>query len=198
MWCAIRTYAEHAKELDNPVQAQPIFFTKPMNCLFDGHHLPSHQVIEYHHEIELVVRLNQMGRPDAITVGIDFTDRNAQSKLRASQFPWARGKSFMNSAMIGSWVVWDSDVETLNQMNQLRLELHVNGELRQAAWTHEMSIPIVQQLEDLCRWAPIQEGDMVFTGTPSGVGQLQPNDEVQATLKGANGEILSQFSFTYG
>jgi len=146
-----------------------------------------------HHEIECVVKIGSKGQPAAIAVGLDLTDRPVQGKLRKEQLPWAKGKCFRSSAVVGNWHEWSADWESLNQENAaLRLELTVNDELRQSAFLSEMSVPINQQINSLSEWAPVQEGDFLFTGTPSGVAQLVSGDSLIARLIGPQDIVLSE------
>ena len=194
MWCTIRTFAKHAIELGNQPVADPIFFVKPEGCLHESGPLPvSAHPGEVHHEVECVVKLDEASRPVAIAVGLDLTDRATQGELRAEQLPWAKAKCFRSSAVIGPFVPWDGTWEDLVDPAQgLQLDLSVNGTLRQSAPLHEMSVTPRQQIDSLHRWAPVNGGDVLFTGTPAGVGRLLPGDQVVARLLQANGEPLSQ------
>ncbi len=196
LWCTIRTFAKHALELGNQPVVEPIFFIKPEQCLHEAGPLPvSAHPGEMHHEVECVVRIGAHGQPVALAVGLDLTDRPAQSELRAEQLPWAKGKCFRSSAVVGQWHEWDSSWEALNlEKTGLRLELTVNGELRQSASLSEMSVPIHHQMASLSEWAPVQEGDFLFTGTPSGVAQLVSGDALIAQLIGPQDLILSEIT----
>jgi len=107
LWCTIRTFAKHALELGNQPVVEPIFFIKPEQCLHESGPLPvSAHPGEMHHEVECVVRIGAHGQPVALAVGLDLTDRPAQSELRAEQLPWAKGKCFRSSAVVGQWHEW--------------------------------------------------------------------------------------------
>ena len=194
MWCTIRTFAKHAVELGNEPVAAPIFFVKPSGCLHHEGPLPvSTHPGEVHHEVECVVQLNEAMEPVALAVGLDLTDRATQSELRADQLPWAKGKCFRSSAVIGSWSAWPGTWDDLVAPKQgLHLFLSVNGEERQSSMLSEMSVTPRQQIDALLPWAPVATGDVLFTGTPQGVGQLHPGDRVVARLTGPNGEELSK------
>ena len=192
MWCAIRTYAAHADELGNPRQARPIFFTKPDGCLstddtidVSGHHG------EIHHEVELVLRLDGAGTVSHIAVGLDLTDRAAQLEARPEGLPWARGKAFRGAARIGPFVPWAKDAAALNTSG-LHLELRIDGDVRQTSPVEAMSIPPADLLTDLQTWAPLTDGDVVFTGTPSGVGRLHAGQAVEAVLRDEDRAVLSR------
>ena len=194
MWCTIRTFSKHALELGNQPPAEPIFFVKPSGCLHDSGPIPVGQHPgEVHHEVECVVRIGPGLKPVALAVGLDLTDRATQSDLRAEQLPWAKGKCFTSSAVIGPWSSWEGSWEAIvsNDVG-LHLSLEVNGTLRQSAPLHEMSVSPRQQIESLRTWAPVAEGDVLFTGTPQGVGELHPGDRVVARLTNAKGDCLSE------
>jgi fumarylpyruvate hydrolase len=194
MWCTIRTFAKHAIELGNQPVADPIFFVKPDGCLHESGPLPvSAHPGEVHHEVECVVKLDEARRPVAIAVGLDLTDRATQGELRAEQLPWAKAKCFRSSAVIGPFVPWEGTWDDLlDPARGLHLDLSVNGTLRQSAPLHEMSVTPRQQIDSLHRWAPVNRGDVLFTGTPAGVGLLLPGDKVVARLLQVNGETLSE------
>lgn len=198
IWCTIRTFAAHAKELGNELPKDVITFVKPMTCLnTDGRVRLSEHPGEMHYEIECVVRIDGELKVDGLAVGLDLTDRQAQSTLRADGYPWAKGKCFRDSALLGSFSNWKEDVEEINsESSGLSLELRVNGEIRQSAMLSEMSIPIHHQLSMISTWAPLQGGDFLFTGTPSGVGKLEVGDEMHALLVNGSGEVISEISAT--
>ena len=189
MWCTIRTFAKHAVELGNEPVAEPIFFVKPNGCLHEDGPLPvSAHPGEVHHEVECVVRLNDAMEPEAVAVGLDLTDRATQSALRADQLPWAKGKCFRSSAVVGPWSPWSGTWDDLvSSIQGLHLSLSVNGEQRQSSPLSEMSVTPRQQIDALLTWAPVNGGDVLFTGTPQGVGQLHPGDHVVAKLTGPDG-----------
>ncbi len=196
LWCTIRTFAKHATELGNEQPPTPIFFVKPENCLqrsgpidVTGH--PG----EVHHEVELVVRLSHDGKPEAIAVGLDLTDRLTQGELRNEKLPWTKGKCFRGSAYVGHFSPWYGGWDGLMDVYEaLHLELWVNGTLVQDAPVRDMTITPLMQIEDLKSWAPVQGGDLLFTGTPAGVGELHPGDIVKAVLKKQENTIVSELS----
>ncbi len=194
MWCTIRTFAKHAIEMGNQPVSEPIFFVKPPACLHTSGDLPvSTHPGEVHHEVECVVQLGDAMQPMSIAVGLDLTDRPTQGELRADQLPWAKAKCFRSSAVVGEFVEWAGTWEDLvDPALGLHLTLAVNGELRQSTPLHEMSITPRQQIDALHRWAPINKGDFLFTGTPTGVGPLLPGDQVLARLLQGSGELISE------
>ena len=194
LWCSIRTFAKHAHELGNEQPPEPVFFVKPNNCIQrSGPIQVSSHPGSVHHEIECVIRLGNDLSPEAIAVGLDLTDRVTQSELRAEQLPWSKGKCFRGSGVIGGFQAFTGNFDDLCN-GDYSLELTVNGESRQVANLSSMSITPQQQMDSLLNWAPVVAGDYLFTGTPSGVAELQVGDEVNAVLIGKDGSVISQIS----
>ena len=194
LWCSIRTFAKHAQELGNEQPPEPVFFVKPNNCIQrSGPIQVSSHPGSVHHEIECVIRLGNDLSPEAIAVGLDLTDRVTQSELRADQLPWSKGKCFRGSGIIGGFHAFIGQFDDLCN-GDYSLELTVNGESRQVANLSSMSITPQQQMDSLLTWAPVVAGDYLFTGTPSGVAELQVGDEVNAVLIGKDGSVISQIS----
>ena len=194
LWCSIRTFAKHAHELGNEQPPEPVFFVKPNNCIQrSGPIQVSSHPGSVHHEIECVIRLGDDLSPEAIAVGLDLTDRVTQSELRAEQLPWSKGKCFRGSGVIGGFHAFTGKFDDLCN-GDYSLELTVNGESRQVANLSSMSITPQQQMDSLLTWAPVVAGDYLFTGTPSGVAELQIGDEVNAVLIGKGGSIISHIS----
>jgi len=193
LWCSIRTFAKHATELGNQQPAEPVFFVKPNNCIqTEGDIQVSSHKGSVHHEVECVIRLNEDLQIDAIAVGLDLTDRDTQSELREQQLPWSKGKCFRASAVLGNFVQWNGTFNSLSEpSSSLQIQLEVNEELRQSAPLSSMSITPSEQYDSLMEWAPVQAGDYLFTGTPSGVAQLFPGDKLKATLQTIDGEVIS-------
>lgn len=194
LWCSIRTFAKHAQELGNEQPPEPVFFVKPNNCIQrSGPIQVSSHPGSVHHEVECVIKLGNDLTPEAIAVGLDLTDRVTQSELRAEQLPWSKGKCFRGSGIIGGFYPFTGQFDDLCN-GDYSLELTVNGESRQVANLSTMSITPQQQMGSLLTWAPVVAGDYLFTGTPSGVAELQVGDEVDAILIGKDGSVISQIS----
>ena len=192
LWCSIRTFAKHAQELGNEQPPEPAFFVKPNNCIQrSGSIQVSNHPGSVHHEIECVIKLGNDLTPEAIAVGLDLTDRVTQSKLRAEQLPWSKGKCFRGSGIIGKFHEFKRQFDDLCN-GDFCLKLTVNGETRQVANLSAMSITPKQQMDSLLTWAPVVAGDYLFTGTPSGVAELHVGDEVDAILTGKDGSVISQ------
>ena len=195
LWCTIRTFAKHAEELNNQQPVEPVFFVKPLNCITTESPLNiSQHPGEVHHEIECVIRLGNNLQVEAVAVGLDLTDRAAQSICREQQLPWAKGKCFTNSAVMGPFSDWAGDIHSLvDESEGLALVLTVNGKIVQQAPLSQMSITPSMQIDALQQWAPVCSGDYLFTGTPAGVGQLHVGDQLVAILQTIDGRSVSRF-----
>lgn len=192
IWCIGRNYAEHAREMGaDPRRFEPVFFSKPaaaMGC-FDAVAWPP-ATGTLHHEVELVLFLaagghrvpaaDWPGRIGGFAVGVDLTRRDVQARLKAAAHPWDISKGFDRSAPVG-WIrpaaEWQPDA-------RLAIELRVNGALRQQARLGDMIWSVPELLARLSAELTLNAGDAVFTGTPAGVGALQPGDRVQARIEG--------------
>ena len=172
VWCAIRTYPKHAQELGNPIPQEPVFFLKPTSSVTEFGQIDSCEG-DVHHEIELVLKIGENLEPVQMTNGLDLTKRSIQDHLKENRLPWAQAKAFRGSAVIGDWIDY-------NPMASYRLEL--NGNEVQKGSVIEMSWTPQELIDKLSNWAPIKQGDVLFTGTPSGVGPLTVGDEVTASL----------------
>lgn len=174
IWCVGRNYAAHAKELGNPVPAEPVIFTKPASSVvLDGGVLPlPPDSARVDHEVELVVGLGK-GKKPVYAVGIDFTARDIQDRLKKEGLPWALAKARRGFAAIGPF-----GPASLPQ----ELALAVNGETRQKGSTKDMLFDVPRLLAYLDEKFGLGEGDLVFTGTPPGVGPLKKGDRIEASL----------------
>jgi 2-keto-4-pentenoate hydratase/2-oxohepta-3-ene-1,7-dioic acid hydratase (catechol pathway) len=191
--CVGMNYAAHNKELHNPlVLENPTIFMKPdVSLLKDGKpfYLPDFSS-EIQYETEIVVRINRLGKNiakrfahryyDEITVGIDITARDLQRDLRAKGLPWELSKSFDNSAVVGSFML----LESLDkEINDLQFCLEVNGNTVQIGYTKEMLFSVDEIIEYVSRFMTLKIGDLIFTGTPAGVGNLSVNDHLSGYIE---------------
>lgn len=174
IWCVGRNYAAHAKELGNPVPAEPVIFLKPQSAVvLDGGTLPlPKDSARVDHEVELVVGLGQ-GKVPVYAVGIDFTARDVQDRLKKEGLPWTLAKARRGFAAVGPFAA-----AALPQT----LTLKVNGQARQQGSTADMLFDVPKLLAYLDEKFGLAEGDIVFTGTPPGVGPLKAGDTVEAAL----------------
>ena len=190
IWCALRTFEEHAKEMGGKPLTSPLFFLKPWAALVQPPigfelQLPPH-LDQVHHEIELVLKLGENQVLSEIAVGLDLTDRITQTIAKSEGMPWTQSKGFANSAIVGGFK------EALADMTHLRLELTINGEPKQGASICEMSFSPLDLISKLSQWAPLENGDLLFCGTPSGVGPLNRMDHVEARLLDEDGTVISE------
>ena len=178
VYCVGRNYAAHAKEMGADERKPPFFFTKPnWTITTDDVKYPKY-TNDLQHEVELVVAVGEDMSIFGFAVGVDLTRRDVQGIAKESGKPWFSGKSFVGSAPISDIIpIKDSD-----SLSDLELKLKVNGELRQSASCSEM---IWSPKEILCEMAadiPLGQGDLIFTGTPAGVGRIQSGDMIEATI----------------
>lgn len=194
--CVGRNYADHAKELKNDIPTEPVIFLKPDSALLkDGKafYLPDH-LGEIHHELEIVLRICKNGKHisekfapdyyDQIGLGIDFTARELQTQLKNKGLPWELAKGFDNSAVLG-------DLKPKAGLNpaDLGLELRINGETRQTGHTSDMLFTFDKIISFVSRYFSLRQGDLIYTGTPAGVGPVKIGDELKGYLNGE--EMLS-------
>ena len=172
VWCAIRTYPKHATELGNPLPSEPVFFLKPSSSI-TGFSIIDSSGQDLHHELELVVKLGENLNPESMTVGLDLTKRGLQNRLKNERLPWTEAKSFKNSAVIGDWVKFYPSASYSLEINNKTLQ---KGSIDELTWSVE------ELIDKLGKWAPLREGDILFTGTPEGVGPLCIGDELKASL----------------
>ncbi|MFK7969009.1 MAG: fumarylacetoacetate hydrolase family protein [Bacteroidia bacterium] len=190
--CIGRNYAKHAEELNNPIPDDPLIFTKPPTAL-----LQPGEAFEYpafsedvHYECELVLRIGKKGKNiaeaeatsyvEAIGLGIDFTARDLQSKAKAKGLPWALAKGFDGSAPITEFM----PVSDFPDLADIRYTCSVNGELRQEGHTAMMLFPCAYLISYLSGFITLEPGDLIFTGTPAGVGPVQRGDRLTGSLEG--------------
>lgn len=187
IFCIGRNYAEHIRELGNADTAQCIVFMKPSTSLvFAGQPviIPQDRGA-VHHELELVLQIGREGARiptalalehiSAITLGIDLTLRELQGQLKKSGSPWESCKAFDHSAPIGEFRPWHGAPD----LADIDLQLRVNGSSRQSGNTRDMLFPIPRLIEILSQTWRLLPGDLIYTGTPSGVGPLVAGDIVE-------------------
>ncbi|MBO9620954.1 MAG: fumarylacetoacetate hydrolase family protein [Niabella sp.] len=189
--CIGRNYVAHAKELGNEVPEEPVVFMKPKSALLRPH-LPFYYpefTNELHYECELVLRISKNGRYinkryaqqyfDAVTLGIDFTARDIQNELKKKGLPWEKAKAFDNSAIIGKWRSL-GDFENLKTIN---FGLYKNEELVQHGNSSNMIHSFESILAHASKYFTLNIGDLVFTGTPEGVGEVVTGDVLEGILE---------------
>lgn len=190
IFCVGRNYADHAKELGNAVPEEPVIFMKPETALLPPN-LPFNYPAftnELHYEVELVLRISKNGKNltedqaskyyDAISVGIDFTARDIQAQLKTKGLPWEKAKAWDNSAIIGDWVMLTKEMLT----NPIHFSLNKNGEQVQLGHTTDMIFSFDHIVSHISRYFSLNKGDMIYTGTPAGVGACWVGDQLEGYL----------------
>ena len=189
--CIGRNYLAHVKELDNALPTEPMFFMKPETALLPaGEPFPypdfSHEI---HYETELVLHICKTGKAidersaseyyDAITVGIDFTARDLQSRCKAKCHPWEIAKAFDYSAPIGEF----KKISELKCTEDIAFGMKLNGEWVQQGHSRDMIFSFDRIISHVSRFVTLEDGDVVFTGTPQGVGEVHVGDVLELFLE---------------
>ena len=188
--CIGRNYVAHAAELNNEVPDQPVVFMKPATALLINEkplYYPEFTQ-DLHYEIEMVVKISKNGRYvqpefaseyyDEVSLGIDFTARDLQSRCKDKSHPWEIAKAFDNSAALGEWQPIAKDIQ------DLRFSLKKNGETVQEGYTANMIFPVDDIIVYVSQFFKLQMGDIIYTGTPEGVGPVQIDDFLEGFLEG--------------
>ena len=191
IFCIGRNYLEHAKELNNAVPTKPLIFMKPPTAL-----LLENKPFYYpeftknlHHEIEVVLKISKNGKAiqpefahryyDKIGLGIDFTARDLQDDLKAKGQPWEIAKGFDNSAVLSDFV----DLKDFDKTN-ISFQLHKNGEIVQKGTTKDLIFSFDTVVSYISQFFTLQQGDLIYTGTPEGVGAVKIGDKLEGFLEG--------------
>jgi 2-keto-4-pentenoate hydratase/2-oxohepta-3-ene-1,7-dioic acid hydratase in catechol pathway len=198
IFCIGKNYGEHIKELGGQTPDEPVVFMKPVSSIVaPGKTLsiPRHGRL-LHHEVEVVLLIGQEGKdiPEAdalsyiagFTLGLDLTLRDIQLRLKKTGLPWELSKSFEQSAPLGVFKAYDTDSIDLEN---LAFTCSVNGNLRQQGNTRDMLFPIKSLIHTLSGWWTLKPGDIIFTGTPSGVGPLKAGDRIE--IESAETDLFS-------
>ena len=188
--CIGRNYAEHAKELGNEVPDEPVIFIKPKSALLQPNspfYYPEF-TNELHYECEVVLRICKNGKYlqeraaskyyDAISVGIDFTARDIQADLKKKGLPWEKAKAWDNSAVLGKWAPIPENFDKSN----VQFSMKKNGELVQNCHTKDMIHNFDKIIAHVSNYFSLNIGDVIFTGTPAGVGECVVGDELEGFL----------------
>jgi len=188
--CIGRNYSEHAKELNNPVPTEPVFFMKPDTALIKDNapfFYPEFSK-DIHHEIELVLRISKAGKHilpefaskyyDAVALGIDFTARDIQDKCKEKGLPWEKAKAFDGSAPVGKFIP-KTEIADLNKME---FHLEINGETRQSGSSADLIFSFDKVISYVSEFITLKIGDLIFTGTPAGVSAVKIGDRLKGFL----------------
>jgi 2-keto-4-pentenoate hydratase/2-oxohepta-3-ene-1,7-dioic acid hydratase in catechol pathway len=192
--CIGRNYADHAAELGNAVPEEPLFFLKPDSAVLMHRHpfyLPD-WTNDVHHEVELLVKISRVGKSIApefahryfeeVSLGIDFTARDVQAQLKTKGQPWEKAKAFDGSAVVSRKWLKLSDVG--GDVADLAFSLEKNGEQVQAGHSGQMLFTLPALIAHVSRFMTLKVGDILFTGTPAGVGPVAPGDVLKGHLCG--------------
>jgi 2-keto-4-pentenoate hydratase/2-oxohepta-3-ene-1,7-dioic acid hydratase in catechol pathway len=192
IYCIGRNYVAHAKELGNEVPTSPVIFMKPSTALLNkGEQLtiPSFTK-DLHYEAELVLRVNKVAKKvknahvmdycDAISVGIDFTARDVQNDLKAKGLPWEKAKAFDDSAVIGEWIPLTEDMFE----NPFHYSMTQNGNTVQEGDSSLMIYGLSQIIESITEYFTLYPDDLIYTGTPAGVGPTYQGDVFEGFFEG--------------
>lgn len=192
--CIGRNYRDHAKELGNAVPKEPLFFFKPESAVLHKDHpfaIPE-WTQDCHFEVEVVVRMDRMAKwiaPEhaarcytTVGLGIDFTARDVQAELKQAGKPWEKAKAFDGSAVVSRSFLPLSDIE--GDIQDLSFSLWKNGEEVQRGHTGDMLFPVDTLIAHVSQYSTWKTGDLLFTGTPAGVGPVQSGDRLEGRLGG--------------
>ena len=190
--CIGRNYVDHIEELKNERPAEPVVFIKPDSAILLKQHpfvIPEFSE-DIHHEIEIIVKINKVGRYiepkfahkyyDEISVGIDFTARDVQASLKAKGLPWEKAKAFDGSAVIGDFL----PKEQFSSLEKLTFELTNNNKVVQKGDSSLMLWNVDELIAHVSQYFTLKIGDIIFTGTPAGVAAVQPDDVLEGFLEG--------------
>ncbi len=189
--CIGRNYVDHAKELNNPLPSEPVVFLKPETALLRTNKpffIPDFAE-EFHYEVELVIRINRLGKNigikfahryyDEIGIGIDFTARDLQNSLKKKGLPWEKSKAFDNSAALSKFV----PITKFKDVQNINFRLDINGEKRQEGNSSLMIFKVDEIISHLSKYFTLKMGDLIYTGTPAGVGTVKIDDRLQLYIE---------------
>ena len=188
--CIGRNYIDHIKELSNQKPLNPVVFLKPDSSIIAKNQnfiIPSFSN-EIHHEVELVIKINKVGKHidksfshkyyDEIGLGIDFTARDIQSNLKEKGHPWEKSKAFDSSCMVGNFL----KKEKLEDISKIQFSLKKNNEIVQSGCSNDMLWKIDELISYVSQYFTLKIGDLIFTGTPSGVSKVESGDILEGYI----------------
>ena len=188
--CIGRNYIDHIKELSNQKPMNPVVFLKPDSAVIAKNQnfiIPSFSN-EIHHEVELVIKINKVGKHidksfshkyyDEIGLGIDFTARDIQNNLKEKGHPWEKSKAFDNSCMVGNFL----KKEKLEDISKIEFSLKKNNEIVQSGCSNDMLWKIDELISYVSQYFTLKIGDLIFTGTPSGVSKVESGDILEGYI----------------
>lgn len=189
--CIGRNYSEHAKEMNSPVPEEPVIFMKPDTALLKDNapfYYPEFTK-DLHHEVEVVIRISKVGKHidekfahryyTEIGLGIDFTARDLQAECKKKGLPWEKAKSFDSSAPIGEFI----PIDQLKDKNAINFHLDLNGVTVQKGNTQDLIFKYDQLIAYISRFVTLRMGDLIYTGTPAGVGPVKIGDRLEGYME---------------
>ncbi len=189
--CIGRNYVDHAKELNNPIPTEPVFFLKPETALLAKNNpfvYPSFSK-DVHHEVEIVIKINRVGKHieekfahkyyNEISVGVDFTARDLQQECKEKGLPWEKAKAFDGSAPTSKFV----SIDQFEDINNLNFSITINNEIKQQGNTKDMIFNFNQIIAYVSKFFTLKIGDIIYTGTPAGVSPIKINDKIQCFIE---------------
>ena len=195
--CIGRNYTKHIEELENEKPKDPVVFLKPDTAVLlkkQPFFIPDFSN-DVHHEVEILIKINKVGKHidrkfaykyyDEIGLGIDFTARDLQSQLKSKGLPWEKAKAFDGAAVIGKWL----PKTNFKNVNNISFTLHKNDTIVQDGNTNLMLWKIDELIEYVSKYFTLKIGDIIFTGTPAGVGKVVANDKLKGFIE--NEEMFS-------
>lgn len=195
--CIGRNYTKHIEELENEKPTDPVVFLKPDTSILlknQPFFIPDFSD-DVHHEVEILVKINKVGKYidkkfahkyyDEIGLGIDFTARDLQSQLKEKGLPWEKAKAFDGAAVVGKWL----PKSKFENVDNISFKLYKNGEVVQDGNTNLMLWKIDELIEYVSKYFTLKIGDIIFTGTPAGVGKVVANDKLKGYIE--NDELFS-------
>ncbi len=189
--CIGRNYVDHAKELNNPVPTEPVFFLKPDTAL-----LPKNNPFVYpsfsknvQHEVEIAIKINRLGKHiekkfahkyyNEIGIGVDFTARDVQQQCKEKGLPWEKAKAFDGSAPTSKFL----KIDEFEDINNLNFSLKINGEVKQQGNTKDMIFNFNEIIAYVSKFFTLKIGDIIYTGTPAGVNPIKINDKLECFIE---------------
>ncbi len=189
--CIGRNYVDHAKELNNPIPQEPVLFLKPETALLPAKHpfiYPSFSK-DVHYEVEIVLKINRLGKHieekfapkyfSEIGIGVDFTARDIQNHCKEKGLPWEKAKAFDSSAPTSKFI----NINQYKNINNLDFSISVNGKTKQKGNTKDMLFNFNQIVSYASNYFTLKIGDLIFTGTPAGVGPIKINDSIDCFIE---------------
>jgi 2-keto-4-pentenoate hydratase/2-oxohepta-3-ene-1,7-dioic acid hydratase in catechol pathway len=197
--CIGRNYAEHVKELNNNRPDSPVIFLKPDTSIIlknQPFFIPDFSS-EINYEVEIILKICKLGKHienkyahkyfNQIGLGIDFTARDTQNELKSNGLPWEKAKAFDGSALVGSWF----DKTKFKDLRNLNFSLYKNGKSVQIGNTSQMMWNFDELISEISKYFTLKIGDIIFTGTPSGVGKVNKGDNLEGFIEGKSSFVIN-------